>query len=71
MENGAGRKDDVPGQLGLGQAMATRIYCAFYIFYYATPLVFAVISDTRLGRLKTLILSVVYVLLLMGTTTPR
>jgi len=59
MENDAGGKNGVPGQLGLGQAMATRIYCAFYIFYYVTPLLFAVVSDTRLGRLKTLTLSVV------------
>ncbi|ORX90763.1 POT family-domain-containing protein [Clohesyomyces aquaticus] len=52
-----------PGFLGLGQAIATRIYCGFFTFYYITPLFFAVISDTRLGRLKTLCISViVYVL---------
>jgi len=46
-----------PGALGLGQATATNIYYAFYLFYYITPLAAAVISDTRLGRYKTLCIS--------------
>lgn len=48
-----------PGALGLGQANATRMYCAFYIFYYTTPTVFAVIADSHLGRYATLVISVV------------
>ncbi|KAF2715548.1 MFS general substrate transporter [Pleomassaria siparia CBS 279.74] len=47
----------VPGVLNLGQAKATRIYCAFYIFYYMTPIFFAILSDTRLGRYTTLNIS--------------
>ncbi|KAF2278031.1 PTR2-domain-containing protein [Westerdykella ornata] len=63
MENSRYSDSGAPGALGLGQAMATRIYCAFYILYYVTPLLFAIISDVRLGRFKTLCLSVVlYVL---------
>ncbi|KAF2792805.1 hypothetical protein K505DRAFT_245859, partial [Melanomma pulvis-pyrius CBS 109.77] len=49
----------VSGALNLGQAMATRIYCAFYIFYYVTPIFFAILSDTRLGRFATLNISVI------------
>jgi dipeptide/tripeptide permease len=48
-----------PGALGLGQAMATRIYCAFYLFYYTTPIMFAIIADSYLGRYTTLVASVV------------
>jgi POT family proton-dependent oligopeptide transporter len=39
--------------------MATRIYCAFYLFYYAAPLLIAVVSDSYLGRYATLVVSVV------------
>ncbi|KAF2820782.1 hypothetical protein CC86DRAFT_397704 [Ophiobolus disseminans] len=49
--------DDPPGALGLGQAIATRIYCAFYVFYYTTPMLAAVISDSYLGRYTTLLIS--------------
>lgn len=52
----------VPGALNLGQSMATRIYCAFYIFYYLTPIFFAIVSDTRLGRYATLNISVMLVI---------
>ncbi|KAF2651589.1 PTR2-domain-containing protein [Lophiostoma macrostomum CBS 122681] len=63
MENELDSRNGIPGALGLGQAQATRIYCAFYIFYYISPLVFAILSDTRLGRYKTLcITTIVYVL---------
>jgi len=55
MQNPPGR--ETPGALDLGQALATRIYCAFYIFYYVTPIVFAIMSDTRLGRYTTLNIS--------------
>ncbi|KAF2686280.1 MFS general substrate transporter [Lentithecium fluviatile CBS 122367] len=48
---------DTPGALDLGQSSATRIYCAFFIGYYVAPLGFSVLSDSYLGRYKTLILS--------------
>lgn len=48
-----------PGALGLGQAQATRIYCAFYVFYYATPIGISVIADSYLGRYATLVGSMV------------
>jgi POT family proton-dependent oligopeptide transporter len=47
-----------PGALGLGQANATRIYCAFYIFYYTTPIFFAVAADSYLGQYPSLLASV-------------
>lgn len=53
--------DDTPGALDLGQATATRIYCAFFIGYYVAPLGFSVLSDSYLGRYKTLILSLALV----------
>ncbi|KAF9729784.1 oligopeptide transporter [Paraphaeosphaeria minitans] len=46
--------EDTPGALGLGQVKATRIYCAFYIAYYVSPMFFAILSDSRLGRYRTL-----------------
>jgi POT family proton-dependent oligopeptide transporter len=52
-------KDQTPGALGLGQALATRIYCCFYIFYYVTPIFVAVIADSKLGQYRTLLISVV------------
>jgi POT family proton-dependent oligopeptide transporter len=48
-----------PGALGLGQAMATRIYCCFYIFYYAAPTLIAVVADSRLGQYTSLLISVI------------
>lgn len=48
-----------PGALGLGQAMSTRIYCAFYLFYYATPIIVAIVADRYLGRYTTLVVSVI------------
>lgn len=50
---------DNPGALGLGQAMATRIYCCFYIFYYVSPILIAIVADTWLGHYNTLVASVV------------
>jgi POT family proton-dependent oligopeptide transporter len=47
-----------PGALGLGQAMATRAYCAFYIFYYTVPIAVSIISDSHLGRYNTLAIMV-------------
>jgi POT family proton-dependent oligopeptide transporter len=48
-----------PGALGLGQAMATRAYCAFYVFYYTTPITISIIADSYLGRYNTLVISVI------------
>jgi POT family proton-dependent oligopeptide transporter len=39
--------------------MATRIYCAFYLLYYTTPILFAIIADSYLGRYNTLVASIV------------
>lgn len=50
---------ETPGALGLGQSMATRIYCAFYILYYTTPILFAVLADCWLGHFTTLVISVI------------
>ena len=49
--------DSVPGALALGQSTATTIYNAFFFFSYLTPLPFAIVSDTWLGRYKTLCVS--------------
>jgi len=48
----------VSGALGLGQATATNVSNAFFFFSFLTSLPFAVLSDTWLGRYKTLCLSV-------------
>ncbi|KAL5115346.1 peptide transporter ptr2 [Pleosporales sp. CAS-2024a] len=48
-----------PGALGLGQAVATRIYCCFYIFYYITPIIVAFIADSKLGHYNSLVISMV------------
>jgi POT family proton-dependent oligopeptide transporter len=47
------------GALGLGQALATRIYCCFYIFYYVSPIFIAIIADSKLGHFTSLVTSVV------------
>jgi POT family proton-dependent oligopeptide transporter len=52
-------KEHTPGALGLGQAVATRIYCCFYIFYYVTPIFVAFIADSKLGQYLSLVISVV------------
>ena len=54
-------RDDaaVPGALGFGQSTATNIYNGFLFFSYLTPVPFAVVSDTWLGRYTTLIISAV------------
>jgi POT family proton-dependent oligopeptide transporter len=48
-----------PGALGLGQAMATRTYCAFYLFYYVTPIFVAIVADSHLGRYVSLVVSTI------------
>ncbi|KAF1828645.1 oligopeptide transporter [Decorospora gaudefroyi] len=46
----------VPGALGLGQSTATAISNVFFVFQFLSPLVFAFLSDMRLGRYNTLLL---------------
>ena len=58
-----------PGALGLGQSLATRLYCAFYILYYTTPTLFAIVADSWLGHFTTLIISVVIYCLGCATLT--
>jgi POT family proton-dependent oligopeptide transporter len=48
-------KDQTPGALGLGQVKSTRIYCAFFILYFITPVFIAPLADSRLGQYKTLL----------------
>ncbi|KAH9995012.1 hypothetical protein F4779DRAFT_623274 [Xylariaceae sp. FL0662B] len=47
----------LPGELSLGQAMTTTIQNSFLFFQYMTPLLFAVVSDTSLGRYRTMLIS--------------
>ncbi|KAF1830145.1 peptide transporter PTR2-A [Decorospora gaudefroyi] len=49
--------EHTPGALGLGQTMATRIYCGFFILYFTIPLFIAPLADSLLGQYKTLVLS--------------
>lgn len=50
---------DTPGALGLGQSMATRLYCAFFITHYISPTLFAVVADSWLGHFTTLVISAI------------
>ncbi|KAF8244417.1 oligopeptide transporter [Wilcoxina mikolae CBS 423.85] len=59
MQNGMDDKA-LPGALGLGQSTATNIYNAFFFFSYLVPLPFAIISDTWLGRYRTLSISLAF-----------
>jgi POT family proton-dependent oligopeptide transporter len=55
--------EHTPGALNLGQAMATRTYCAFFILYFVTPIFIAPLADNWLGQYMTLLVSsVVYCL---------
>lgn len=47
----------IPGALGLGQQTATNLNNMFLLIQFVTPIPFAVLSDARLGRLKTLFIS--------------
>ncbi|CEJ92610.1 hypothetical protein VHEMI08249 [[Torrubiella] hemipterigena] len=47
----------VPGALGLGQSTATNITSAFYFVTFLSPTPWAILSDTWLGRYKTLCLA--------------
>jgi POT family proton-dependent oligopeptide transporter len=65
----------LPGALNLGQATATNISNAFFLVSFLTPMLFAVLSDTRLGRYKTLLLGLGFYLggcvILVTTSTPK
>ncbi|KAF1927278.1 MFS general substrate transporter [Didymella exigua CBS 183.55] len=50
---------ETPGALGLGQSVATRIYCAFFILYYTAPTLFAIVADSWLGHFTTLVISAI------------
>ncbi|KAI1415383.1 oligopeptide transporter [Hypoxylon sp. FL1857] len=52
-----------PGELGLGQSTASIINNAFLFFSYLTPMPFAIVSDSWLGRYKTLLLSLIVFLI--------
>ncbi|KAF2969438.1 hypothetical protein GQX73_g4107 [Xylaria multiplex] len=50
-----------PGALGLGQSTATTINNAFLFFSYLATILFAVASDSWLGRYKTLLISLMMI----------
>jgi POT family proton-dependent oligopeptide transporter len=64
----------LPGALGLGQSTATNISNAFFLVSFLTPMLFAVISDSWLGRYRTLMLGLVCYflgcLILVATSIP-
>lgn len=60
---------NLPGALGLGQSTATIIYNAFFLFAYVTPLPFAILSDSKLGRFETLCIGLVSVTRSRGDPT--
>ncbi|PGH27485.1 hypothetical protein AJ80_00725 [Polytolypa hystricis UAMH7299] len=64
----------VPGALGLGQWTATAISNGFYVFLFLSPTFFAVVSDSWLGRYKTLLiglcLSLCGSLIMFATSMP-
>lgn len=51
--------DANPGALGLGQQTATNLSNGFFLLQCLAPLFFATLADMRLGRLKTLTISLV------------
>ena len=53
----------MPGALGLGQATATTITSIFSVLFFLTPLPLGILSDGWLGRYRTMILSLVLLLL--------
>ncbi|KAH6686236.1 oligopeptide transporter [Plectosphaerella plurivora] len=65
----------IPGALGLGQQTATNLNNMFLLIQFVTPIPFAILSDARLGRLKTLFISLgiyqVGSLVLLLTSIPR
>lgn len=65
----------IPGALDLGQATATNISNAFFLVSFLTPMLFAVVSDTKLGRYKTLMIGLccylVGCLVIVVTSIPK
>jgi POT family proton-dependent oligopeptide transporter len=47
----------IPGALGLGQQTATNLNNMFLLIQFVTPIPFAILSDAKMGRLKTLFIS--------------
>ena len=43
-----------PGALGVGQARATNLNDAFQFLVYMSPIGWAIVADTRLGRYRTI-----------------
>ncbi|KAF4628926.1 hypothetical protein G7Y89_g9224 [Cudoniella acicularis] len=64
----------LPGALGLGQSTATRFTNFFQFFCYVTPVFGAIVADSYLGKVKTIIyFSGAYMLgllVLFGTSLP-
>ncbi|KAI0893408.1 MFS general substrate transporter [Annulohypoxylon nitens] len=64
----------LPGALGLGQAKATIIQNAFLFFQYLTPLPLALLSDAWIGRYKTMLLCLGFLvtgyIVLVATSIP-
>jgi POT family proton-dependent oligopeptide transporter len=64
----------LPGALDLGQSTATNISNAFFLVSFVTPMLFAILSDSWLGRYKTLMLGLVCYLvgcvILVATSVP-
>ncbi|KAI0390278.1 oligopeptide transporter [Xylariaceae sp. FL0594] len=52
-----------PGALGLGESKASTIQYAYLVFQYLTPLPFAIISDMWIGRYKTVLISLSFVVI--------
>jgi hypothetical protein len=50
-----------PGALGLGQQTATNLSNFFMLLQFVAPMPFAVLSDMKMGRLQTLMMSMWYV----------
>ena len=59
MQNPRG-SHSVPGALDLGQATATNISNAFFLFSFLTPMLFGLVSDIWLGRYRTLMVGLTY-----------
>ncbi|KAJ8132569.1 hypothetical protein O1611_g1054 [Lasiodiplodia mahajangana] len=52
-----------PGALGLGESKASIIQNAYLFFQYLTPLPFAILSDMWIGRYKTMVISLLFLIL--------
>ncbi|KAM3086336.1 peptide transporter ptr2 [Clarireedia jacksonii] len=59
-----------PGALGLGQVTATNIYNGYYLFAALASTPIGVLSDTKLGRFKTLAISLMSLAMLFTSLPP-